>query len=101
MMLRRRALLAVAAVLAVAGHAGEAAAKPGYDCRFYGINPGAPTWNGKVLLDDKMAAGLAASGAGTVRINFRLEGAEWNGAALAMYDEIVDRVKKHGMEPLD
>ena len=80
--------------------AGSASAAP-VPCTFYGINPGAPVWNGQVLLDASYAAALNASGARTVRVDFRLDGAaSWDAAKLAQYDGIIDDVRAAGLEPL-
>lgn len=80
---------------------GHAAAEPGIPCAFYGMNPGAPLWNGQILLDDAYAQAMAASGARAARIDFRLDdAASWDAAALARYDKIVDAALNAGLEPL-
>jgi len=76
-------------------------AAPGVPCGFYGINPGAPVSQGEVLLDPAYADRLAASGAGAVRIDFRLDGAAaWDAEQLSRYEAIVDAALAAGLEPL-
>ncbi|MBI5535322.1 MAG: hypothetical protein HY898_21520 [Deltaproteobacteria bacterium] len=87
--------------LAVATLASSAAATPGVPCRYYGINAGAPVWNGTIVVDTFFAQQMAASGAYAVRIDFLLDGAsQWDGAALGKYDAVVDAVIAAGLEPL-
>lgn len=94
------ALAALAATALVAAPS-PARAAPGVSCGFYGINPGAPVGNGQVVLDADYADRLAASGAGAVRIDFRLDGAaSWDAAKLAQYDGIVDAAIAAGLQPL-
>jgi hypothetical protein len=65
------------------------------------MNPGAPLWDGNVLFDDSTAGAIAALGARSVRINFRIDGAGWwDEPALARYDPIVDSASGAGLEPL-
>ena len=90
--------VAVLLVLMALGPLAFAAPVP---CPFYGLNPGAPVWNGQVVLDSAYAQALAATGAGSVRVDFRLDGASsWDGPKLAQYDGIVDAVLAAGLEPL-
>jgi hypothetical protein len=53
-----------------------------------GVNPGAPVWDGTIVLDEARVAGIAAAGVKTVRLDFRREG-EWDDAAFARYDTII------------
>src|SRR5688572_12601868 len=80
--------------------ASNADAAEGVPCSFYGMNAGAPVWQGQVLFDAPYAAEIAASGAGSVRIDFRLEAEAWDADALATYDGIVDAAIAAGLEPL-
>jgi hypothetical protein len=89
------------AVAAVLSTAPSALAEPGVPCPFYGMNPGAPIWNGQILLDSAYAQAIADGGARAVRINFRIDdAATWDAGALATYDQIVDASIAAGLEPL-
>lgn len=74
---------------------------PGVPCGFYGIDPGAPLGAGKVILDDELAEQLARAGAGAVRVELRLDGAEaWDEDQRAAYDDVIDDVIDAGLEPI-
>ncbi|HEX7604742.1 MAG TPA: hypothetical protein VF316_24155 [Polyangiaceae bacterium] len=91
--------LAIAATAFFAAPSSDAA--PGVPCAFYGLNAGAPVWNGQVFFDVPFAKALAQTGAHAVRIDFRLDGAaSWDAAKLAQYDAIVDAALAAGLEPL-
>jgi MYXO-CTERM domain-containing protein len=96
-----RAPIALSLAAVVLAAAPAASADPGVPCAFYGMNPGAPVWQGQVLLDAAYAGRISASGAHAVRINFRLDGASsWDAAKLAQYDGIVDAAIAAGLDPL-
>jgi len=74
-----------------------------------GLQPGAPMWNnGEILFTDAVAAKIAASGAGWVRLNFRLgpNFANWTDtsafgySALSRYDTIVDNALNNNLKVL-
>jgi len=68
---------------------------------FVGVNPGAPIWNGSVLLNDDLAADIAGSGCRLVRVNFRIDGnATWTSEHLAKYDEIIAAARAHNLQIL-
>ncbi|WP_437609633.1 hypothetical protein WMF20_00350 [Sorangium sp. So ce834] len=70
-------------------------------CAFYGIDPGAPVDAGKVILDEKRAEQLARAGAGAVRVEFVLDGAEaWDEDKLDEYEAVIEAVRGAGLEPL-
>ncbi|WP_437590139.1 hypothetical protein [Sorangium sp. So ce1000] len=95
-----------AAIVALAASSALFAAPPalaarGVPCGFYGIDPGAPVDAGKVILDEDYAERLAKAGAGAVRVEFLLDGAEaWDEDKLEEYDAIIDAVRAAGLEPL-
>lgn len=73
----------------------------GTPCRFFGMNAGAPVWNGAIILDDAYAAAIAGAGAHAVRVNFRIDTAgQWDAQKLAQYDLIVGVALAHGLEVL-
>ena len=89
-------LAAAVTTMAAASHASS-----GVPCRFYGINAGAPIWNGTIIVDNAFSQQMAASGAHAARIDFLLDGSsQWDGAALGKYDSIIDSVLASGIEPL-
>src|SRR3990172_4002396 len=74
-----------------------------------GLQPGAPMWNnGEILFTDAVAAKIAASGAGWVRLNFRLgpNFANWTDtnafgySALSRYDTIIDHALNNNLKVL-
>lgn len=76
--------------------AGDRDEAMGAACR-PGLNPGAPTWDGQVVLDDGFADALAATGAASVRLDFRRGSGGWDDHTLAQYDGIVDRLLARGL----
>lgn len=69
---------------------------------FHGLNAGAPVWNGNVLLTPQAASAFAATGTGSVRVNFRLDSGaiSWNANQLAMYDQVISNARNAGLEVL-
>jgi hypothetical protein len=74
-----------------------------------GLQSGAPMWNnGEILFTDAVAAKIAASGAGWVRLNFRLgpNFANWTDtsafgySALSRYDAIIDNALNNNLKVL-
>ncbi len=89
--------LASSLLFAALSATGAAAAPP----PFVGVNPGAPIWNGNILLNDALAADIASSGCRFVRVNFRIDGnATWTPQHLAKYDQIVASAKAYNLEIL-
>ncbi|WP_437967819.1 hypothetical protein WMF04_00330 [Sorangium sp. So ce260] len=95
-----------AAIVALAASSALFLAKPalgaeGVPCGFYGIDPGAPVDAGKVILDEELAEQLARAGAGAVRVELRLDGAEaWDEDKLDEIDAVIDAVLDAGLEPI-
>ncbi|MCC6558768.1 MAG: hypothetical protein IT372_38030 [Polyangiaceae bacterium] len=97
----RPAALALALALAAAAASTRGLAAPGVHCSFYGMNAGAPVWQGQVILDVAYAEQMAITGARAARVNFRIDGAaDWDAGKLAQYDGIIDAVIAAGMEPV-
>lgn len=69
---------------------------------FHGLNAGAPVWNGNVLLTPQAASAFAATGTGSVRVNFRLDSGatSWDTTQLAMYDQVIANARNAGLEVL-
>lgn len=66
-----------------------------------GVNPGAPIWNGTILLNDALAADIAGAGCRLVRVNFRIDGnPTWTPAHLARYDTIIQTARSHNLQVL-
>lgn len=95
-----------AAIVALAASSALFVAPPalgarGVPCGFYGIDPGAPVDAGEVSLDDDSAERLARAGAGAVRVEFLLDGADaWDEDKLEEYNSIIDAVRAAGLEPI-
>lgn len=87
------ALVTLATSAALAGAAAPALAAPGVPCAFYGLSPGA-------TLDAEALEGIAAAGAGSVRIELRGGAAGWDEETLAAYDAVVDAARAAGLEPV-
>lgn len=69
---------------------------------FYGINAGAPIWNGVIQLTPQEASDIAATGTDSVRINFRLDAGatSWNATQLNSYDQIIQNARDAGLKVL-
>lgn len=79
---------------------GVALAAPGA-YPFAGINAGAPIWGGTILLDGAKAADIGATGCGTVRVNFRIDGnSSWNSTLLTKYDAIIQNCTSRNLQVL-
>lgn len=70
--------------------------------QFHGINAGAPVWNTAIQLTPQEAADIAATGTGSVRINFRLDAGAttWNATQLGYYDQVIQNARNAGLDVL-
>lgn len=69
---------------------------------FYGLNAGAPVWNGAIQLTPQEATQIASTGTGAIRVNFRLDAgaAQWNSTQLGYYDQIIANARNAGLKVL-
>ncbi|QEG36386.1 glycoside hydrolase family 5 protein [Bythopirellula goksoeyrii] len=69
---------------------------------FYGLNAGAPIWNGSIQFTSQKAAQFAATGTDSIRLNFRLDSGatSWNTTQLNLYDEVIQNAKDAGLQIL-
>ncbi|QQE12513.1 cellulase family glycosylhydrolase [Planctomycetota bacterium] len=68
---------------------------------YYGINAGAPIWDGNVILTKQTIRQIAATGTKAIRLNFRIDGnEEWDRKLLHQYRAIVNELIKADIQIL-